>query len=333
MNTFKSCLELLRRTGPVWRGVYDSVALRLKDGVCPEFTIKYDHPLSGTFVQRAFRNNNVTGIMEIFLQSHVWCEGARSFRPTEEQCRALEQMEPRLSAAEYHQPYPTMAVELPERYRLSLRQEVETMDGGTVMSNPCWIVVHHAPSIPALVCASYWDDGHVIARTLHHYDGMPTIADLFARASKLPPGSLNISTDEDEASIKVLRVAINALMLLTHYGCRTEPENPSHYARLQRYVEKAKKRGDSRSAEEELRQALFVCDFEQKVKLYDTHTATRGDGTATGRVVGSHWRRGHMRRQPYGEKNTLRKLIFIKPVLIHADAAVAPQTVVYEARS
>jgi hypothetical protein len=31
-----------------------------------------------------------------------------------------------------------------------------------------------------------------------------------------------------------------------------------------------------------------------------------------------HWRRGHMRNQPYGEKLTLRKLLWIEPVLVNA---------------
>ena len=35
--------------------------------------------------------------------------------------------------------------------------------------------------------------------------------------------------------------------------------------------------------------------------------------------VAPHWRRGHFRLQPYGAGNQQRKLIFVAPVLIHAE--------------
>lgn len=42
----------------------------------------------------------------------------------------------------------------------------------------------------------------------------------------------------------------------------------------------------------------------------------------TGRRVASHWRRGHFREQPYGEKRLLRRLIWLQPTLINAALAV-----------
>lgn len=44
-------------------------------------------------------------------------------------------------------------------------------------------------------------------------------------------------------------------------------------------------------------------------------TAAGGAGSA----VAPHWRRGHFRMQPFGAGNQQRKLIFVAPVLIHAD--------------
>lgn len=37
---------------------------------------------------------------------------------------------------------------------------------------------------------------------------------------------------------------------------------------------------------------------------------------ANGHIVSPHWRRGHFRMQPHGPNNTLRKLMFIAPVLV-----------------
>jgi hypothetical protein len=39
----------------------------------------------------------------------------------------------------------------------------------------------------------------------------------------------------------------------------------------------------------------------------------------TGHGVAAHWRRGHFRMQPHGERNQQRKLVFIAPVLVHAE--------------
>lgn len=39
----------------------------------------------------------------------------------------------------------------------------------------------------------------------------------------------------------------------------------------------------------------------------------------TGHSVAAHWRRGHFRMQPHGAGNQQRKLVFIAPVLIHAE--------------
>ena len=40
---------------------------------------------------------------------------------------------------------------------------------------------------------------------------------------------------------------------------------------------------------------------------------------ATGSGVTPHWRRGHFRMQPFGIGNQQRKLIFVAPVLVHAE--------------
>jgi hypothetical protein len=40
---------------------------------------------------------------------------------------------------------------------------------------------------------------------------------------------------------------------------------------------------------------------------------------AGGSAVAPHWRRGHFRMQPYGQGKLERKIIFVAPVLIHAE--------------
>lgn len=41
------------------------------------------------------------------------------------------------------------------------------------------------------------------------------------------------------------------------------------------------------------------------------------EATASGRTLATHFRRGHFRRQPYGPERTLRKTIFVAPVVVN----------------
>jgi hypothetical protein len=55
--------------------------------------------------------------IDLWLMAEVVNGGPKIFRPTLEQCLALEQIAPRVPLADYVQPYAAMIVELPEEYR------------------------------------------------------------------------------------------------------------------------------------------------------------------------------------------------------------------------
>lgn len=50
---------------------------------------------------------------------------------------------------------------------------------------------------------------------------------------------------------------------------------------------------------------------------------TKDNVTSTGSNVRAHWRSGHWKRQPYGPKASLRKLVRIRPMLVGGSASVA----------
>jgi hypothetical protein len=54
-----------------------------------------------------------------------------------------------------------------------------------------------------------------------------------------------------------------------------------------------------------------------KIRIID-HEATDG----TGELRNAHWRIGHWRRQPHGPENTLRRLVWIRPVLVRSDLSL-----------
>lgn len=56
-----------------------------------------------------------------------------------------------------------------------------------------------------------------------------------------------------------------------------------------------------------------------------------GEAVATGRLLATHIRRGHFRRQPYGPENALRKTIFVAPVVVNANRSGDSPGRIYEA--
>ena len=65
--------------------------------------------------------------------------------------------------------------------------------------------------------------------------------------------------------------------------------------------------------------AFTEIGFEQDVVFYDTHSPANGPSVPTGRVVKTHWRRGHFRRQRHGKGLNQTKLVFIRPCLVNAE--------------
>lgn len=116
-----------------------------------------------------------------------------------------------------------------------------------------------------------------------------------------------------------LRLAINALCYLTAYGDdikREWPEGTPERLRLQATTGTEKERNRARSK----------LESQGYVPIHVCGTAiaqTQGTGWhATTPKNASHWRRGHWRQQPYGEKRSLRKLIWVMPILVNADKGV-----------
>lgn len=341
-TSFKQGLEHGRLLGRHWDLIDRTVAIALTpDRGAVEFTIDPE-ARSDPLLVYALKIGEVTALMELFVTAKMMAQGPKVFRPSMEQCLALAQMEPRFGCGDHKQPYPTMVVEFPERFSQLKGGRCTDDLGHEGFFRPLFCIVHHAPEVPAIVCSTSWSSGQSIVRTLHHHGAeqkTTTIAEVFARAATVPPGSDDINEMEEDSSVSCLRVAINALSLLFHYGHRTDPENPSYVERLKRHRKVQEKRGDLKKLEQtkrDLALAVQVCDFEQKIVLFDTHGPQRVsyNGTDLGEIrsVRPHWRRGHMRMQPHGPHSSLRKLVVIKPILIHANAYQGGGSVFYETK-
>ncbi|MGG1952894.1 hypothetical protein [Ralstonia solanacearum] len=53
--------------------------------------------------------------------------------------------------------------------------------------------------------------------------------------------------------------------------------------------------------------------------LEGVHSGEHGERLAPGQALPAHWRRGHFRMQPHGPQSSLRKVIFVAPVIVRAD--------------
>ena len=60
-----------------------------------------------------------------------------------------------------------------------------------------------------------------------------------------------------------------------------------------------------------------------------TSAPTSGKGASELRSMKQHWRRGHYRMQVHGPQSSLRKVIFIQPVLVHGDSSSGVSTPQY----
>ncbi len=73
-----------------------------------------------------------------------------------------------------------------------------------------------------------------------------------------------------------------------------------------------------------VRQSRQIVEFEQNISFYDEESATPQGEHAGGSHASPrpHWRKGYFRMQPHGPKMSLRRMRFIKPVMVMKNALV-----------
>lgn len=259
--------------------------------------------------------------MTVWLRSEIVASGPKIFRPTLDQCLALEQVAPRIATADYVQPYPVMLVEFPEAYRTRRSCHAETVQfSGT--HGPEGVAVGFYPSPVALIwLETFFSSGKFVRIVVYPTD--QSIEERILREFGSDSyAMLDVLTVEECVVVAgAVRVAVNAMLLLTEFGCkRLGPVNESHHRRLQRYRDLARRRGSGvEDAELNLRLAPELFGLAQEVTLHEEAEARSapdmlGMGDAPRRP---HWRRGHWKMHAHGPGRLERKRIFSKPVLVN----------------
>jgi len=119
-----------------------------------------------------------------------------------------------------------------------------------------------------------------------------------------------------------MNLVVNGLFYLTAHPDENSLEWPKDApSSLTEKVEKAQ----TPKQEKRARSKLLPLGFTQ-VRFCRLPTHYAGSSTENGLSPKQHWRRGHWRNQPHGPERSLRKLIWILPVLVGSKEELEPES-------
>lgn len=297
-------LKLLGRYDWLWWTPLDTSppATTLELHIPPDPTITSHRGLVAR-LEHAADEQSVT-LFQLYVLSKAMAEGPKLLRPTTEQCLALEQVDLNVSFDDYEQPFPTFLVELPGPYRLMLAERFG-------LECPEVVVTHHDRRTKYII--TYYE------RPSSRISGVTIMSPRPAQGSieEALRFSVHCGIDLDQGEV-VQRIALNFGLLMTHFGVMDlGPIDPvSHVKHLRN--SRRSNRVKAERARALLDAEVNLVEFQQDVVLYEGHGKPRLGTEVDGGDRRPHWRRGHFRRQPFGQARIERKLVFIRPVLVNA---------------
>lgn len=269
--------------------------------------VRANDPRLSQYLRFARDHHGVSSMaMLLRAQRLILTQGPRVFRPTYQQCLAVEQVEVGVPLRDYRQPYEVMLIDLPSEYATARGAES-----------------------PYLVYRSH--------DALFGYLLIPPSGEIYfflSDANRVLEETLSdIAGDLDQERVRrvrlVERVVMNCCLLLTPYAHRlVDLGSRSAFRENQR---RRRRRGDATPLRmpQEIRLVQHI-DFHVEDRVLPS--ATQG---GTGDSVQPHWRKGHWRRQAFGAGWTQQRLICIRPVLVNAhldNAAPAERQAIYYGR-
>jgi hypothetical protein len=239
-------------------------------------------------------------IVHDFVMSQCLAYGPKMLRPTVEQCEALTRVDVNISFDDYQQPFPTVMVEFPDEFRNNLSQAYD-------YECPIAVVTHHNADTKRIISVALRKQGMHGAVHL-----MSNVRDRIEDALR---EKIEHGDDMDQAEV-VQRIAVNFGLLMTYYGVSDAgPVNPDHdnLLRLARKKNKDKAKRAQRLLAGEIRRIEFAQEVVARTSHGHHVDYAPGNGTKC-----THWRRGHFRNQPSGVGRMMKRLVFIKPILINS---------------
>jgi len=273
-------------------------------------------------IEFAKQSNLLTEMIWHWGISKLFYLGPKLFRPTREQCDAMCQVSIDIPLVEYNQPYPVIIFEYPESFCQSM------MENLGCSRFPKVAVCHHDDENKFIHVTSLFSSiGDGITALLPSRGG-ETVEDILSRRA-------NDKEDMNESEFKMgemlQRIALNFSLLMTHFRTSTVPLDPDAREKYRRLARKENQKKRDRAQSFVLSDVSLI-QFEQNIDFYDTQAIGNGESESTGRHVKPHWRRGHWRMQAHGHQFSLRKRLFVKPLMVRKEMFVGEMsntTVVY----
>ena len=272
-------------------------------------------------------------------------DGPKLFRPTFEQCLALEHTSINFGFEDYHQPFPTVILELPKEYRERIKQEYK------VPFAPSFVLAHKFKEANVLTVSSWFSHTNVIVNVLGASPDYPTIEDALVANrqkynSQTPPAfdKLKDALGVDEAkriwgepagpdsegftpdiefnvAELVQRLGINFSMMMTLLGVQVVgPVNHTEEKLLKfrrTLGNKKANKEDKERAARMLAGATYLTKFVQNINFYEvqvpaSHRNKEGDGNS-GKMLKWHWRKGHYQHYWISQDHPEFERAFIMP--------------------
>jgi hypothetical protein len=243
-----------------------------------------------------FASKSMNNAMMVFIRSRMFIH-PKVFKPVQLDFELLEQMTLNIEFQDYVQSFETITIELPDNYVQN--KKIETYVGQRT-DWPKLVTIYKGDF--GLVCCSTRDSGsQVVSMSVFKPDAI--IEDhLIEIGENVTQESRKLSVAEYEVEQQIIRAALNFCLLVDEVGSKNlGPNNPSHYARMQR-------RGES------TKNIPLYYELNQHVPLFKIVKDRSELGEPTGRHVSPHHRRGHYRMQNYKEG---RKRIRIPAIFVN----------------
>lgn len=204
--------------------------------------------------------------------------GPKLFRPTVEQCVALEHTSATFPFDMYRQPYPVIILEIPEGYRDHLKEKYG------VTGTPSHVLVNHNEKDNYIVVSSFVTRENIIMHLTPKRTEYETIEDSITKNRDrrkehitTGPASLVIPPSDEaefDAAENVQRLGMNFAMMMTLLGVKnTGVINPAEYRQWQQEARAVRRGGipthRAVEAKEKLTAAMYLLQFEQKIEFYD----------------------------------------------------------------
>jgi hypothetical protein len=283
--------------------------------------------------------------MFLLLQvSKAIADGPKLFRPTYNQCLALENVEVTVPFENYKQPYPVVILELPREYQ----ERIKTVMN--VRAAPAYVIAHKVEPQNVIAVTAWFGPDNVIVNVLGPKDAYKTIEDALVgnrdksrealpdfdklkkyygqEGAELLQKSVDLvghnPMDFDVAEL-AQRLGINFSMMMTTLGTTVgEPINTSkeRVAKNKKVAASSKYTFEERHrAQRLLAPVTYEVKLDQEIEFFhqESEKVRAVPGESTDKILRPHWRKGYWRLQWHGPRNSLYKYKYIHSVRVNKE--------------